>query len=1161
MNLEYGYIGDVNGREVGLRLEVSNIVPSVAWRTSCVNKLYDRMRGIIDDHLTPAGININYDKAEEAANMWGKSKEDYKEFVSQNKRYEELPILWFGHKYATGFEQYNIHKADYRYDLYWIDTGEKVKNVAITFASLSSSRPWLNGSYINKSQDALPARVFLAGMERMNGQRVRLGLPNEKLQVKFTKTEEWLQSRVRIFDNDSTVQGVTLEGIKPLGDIVGSVHVSEDSCIMEDFTRDYEIRTSMEWPVEVNGTEYDFYDRAASGMQITDKTSHEAFNSLTHTIIPYDDYGYYYSNPDDTNFSDNITDPRFSRQAVTMYFDDSSDLSFTATSSMNAFWFPTYLMAWEDPEITIDKKVNGKKTEQVSVGDTVTYTVQIAANNIRSDYVTVTDSVPNGIDVSNIQVECNGNREDDRVTFQGKTISLKVPNGTTKLIYTGKATTAGTHVNTAKVEDIADKEGNPIESEAIVEAIEKTPVVTLEKTVNDKKSDNAKVGDKVDYKVVITASNLTENIDVTDIIPDGINVTNVKARTENTDENDNVSVDIDGKTITASIPNGTTTITYEGIVVNAGEHINTASVNDPKTGEPIKSTATVVTPGTLIEKHQTEDGVDLIEPMETTKPVGTPYTTTEKEFAGYKIKAVPDNAVGEYAKETTIVTYIYAKVPAQVIVHYVDEDGNSLTNDVNIDGKVGDIYATEQKTFDNYDFVKTIGDPTSGTMAEEDKDVTYVYKLKEGTLTVKHVTADGKELKAPVTTTEKVGTPYATHDEKFDGYRLVSMPENKDGEYKVTPIEVTYIYAPIPAKVNVIHVDEEGNSVASGSSKDGNVGDPYETLPADPEGYKLIKTPDNAKGTMTEEPIDVIYVYAKKPGALEVNYVDEDGKPLAEQDKTEGKMGDPYKAMPKDISGYELVKVEGKEEGLLPNGTEVVTYIYKRISAKLTVNYVDEDGKPLTPKDESTGFVGDPYQTTPKEIEGYTIKKVEGNETGALTKDPTVVTYIYSPIKDDITTTTSDPKPMIEKTVSKKNAQVGDIVTYTIKAKAEEGILLNAVVTDKMPEGVKLVKGSMKSEGKVDEENMTVKADRLTYITITYDAKVVKEGTHENIATLTGSNTDKKVSDKATVTVSKSSAQSAPKTGDKALIHLFVGVLLIAAISLGAIIKRRYGIR
>ena len=70
-------------------------------------------------------------------------------------------------------------------------------------------------------------------------------------------------------------------------------------------------------------------------------------------------------------------------------------------------------------------------------------------------------------------------------------------------------------------------------------------------------------------------------------------------------------------------------------------------------------------PGKLVVNYVTTDGKILTDPVETTEAGKTPYTTTEKEFDGYKLVEVEGNTEGEYvAEETIVVTYIYEELPA-----------------------------------------------------------------------------------------------------------------------------------------------------------------------------------------------------------------------------------------------------------------------------------------------------------------------------------------------------------------------------------------------------------------------------------------------------------------------------------------------------------------
>ena len=87
---------------------------------------------------------------------------------------------------------------------------------------------------------------------------------------------------------------------------------------------------------------------------------------------------------------------------------------------------------------------------------------------------------------------------------------------------------------------------------------------------------------------------------------------------------------------------------------------------------------------------------------------------------------------GEVTKDSD--NGVFTKVnEGNVVVKYVTVKDNSyenLTDDITLNGLVGTTYVTNEKTFENYILVETIGE-VEGEFALEDKEVIYVYKLKE----------------------------------------------------------------------------------------------------------------------------------------------------------------------------------------------------------------------------------------------------------------------------------------------------------------------------------------------------------------------------------------------------------------------------------------------
>ena len=309
-----------------------------------------------------------------------------------------------------------------------------------------------------------------------------------------------------------------------------------------------------------------------------------------------------------------------------------------------------------------------------------------------------------------------------------------------------------------------------------------------------------------------------------------------------------------------------------------------------------------------------------------------------------------------------------------------------------------------------------------------------------GSVTVEHVTDKGEVLQATkdVVKNGKVGSDYTTEAGKFDTketvnegdkviersttYKLVETPANAKGKVVEGTTHVKYVYTksvtdkdvtPKPVEkygsVTVEHVTDKGEVLQATKDvvKNGKVGSDYTTeagrfekTEVVEEGgkvikrittYKLVETPTNAKGKVTEGTTHVKYVYTKsvtdkdvtpKPTPLPVNdpttiHIDRDGKEIAPKEK--GTKG--FKKIP----GYEAdpTSLLNKED---PKGQSV--RVYRKVEPKVDPKenpvtiHIDRDGKEIAPKEKGTkGFKEIPgyekYPEDPKNVEnvgGITVR-------------------------------------------------------------------------------------------------------------------------------------------------------------------------------------------
>ncbi|ECB9823133.1 class 1 internalin InlJ [Listeria monocytogenes] len=130
-----------------------------------------------------------------------------------------------------------------------------------------------------------------------------------------------------------------------------------------------------------------------------------------------------------------------------------------------------------------------------------------------------------------------------------------------------------------------------------------------------------------------------------------------------------------------------------------------------------------------------------------------------------------------------------------------------------------------------------------------------------------------------------------------------------------------------------------------------------------------------------------------------VHYLDDKGEKLADDEVLSGNLDDPYTSSAKDIPDYTLTTTPDNATGTFTTTSQSVTYVYTKniVAAEpVTVNYVDDTGKTLAPSETLNGNVGDTYNATAKQIDGYTLSAEPTNATGQFTSSAQTVNYIYT---------------------------------------------------------------------------------------------------------------------------------------------------------------------
>lgn len=137
--------------------------------------------------------------------------------------------------------------------------------------------------------------------------------------------------------------------------------------------------------------------------------------------------------------------------------------------------------------------------------------------------------------------------------------------------------------------------------------------------------------------------------------------------------------------------------------------------------------------GTVLVHFVDENGNTIAQDETLSGKIGEQYKSEAKTFTGYILKEVPENATGTFTEQQQEVTYVYTKEPvkrANVIVHYVDEEGVALAQDEKLTGNVGEQYTSEAKTITGY-ILKEVPENATGTFTEQQQEVTYVYEKEK----------------------------------------------------------------------------------------------------------------------------------------------------------------------------------------------------------------------------------------------------------------------------------------------------------------------------------------------------------------------------------------------------------------------------------------------
>ena len=403
---------------------------------------------------------------------------------------------------------------------------------------------------------------------------------------------------------------------------------------------------------------------------------------------------------------------------------------------------------------------------------------------------------------------------------------------------------------------------------------------------------------------------------------------------------------------------------------------------------------------TVLNIRYLEQGtnIELASPERQTGKVEEDYITDAKVIEGYTLVGDSGNTTGKLTIAPITVTFYYLQ-NTSVEVNHIDKNTGDILEKVTVDGLVGDKYTASGKNIENYVLVERPRVETV-TMGKDKITLNYYYVHVSAGVIEKHIDDITGDILYNTTHEGNEGDAYYIREKTFEGYDLVreKLPANARGTMEINPIEVVYYYK-YRSVVTAEYIDTITNrKLANDIVINGHEADSYVTERKEFNGYKLVEVPANSEGRMTKEPIKVIYRYVHESAGVEVKHIDiNTGKELVKSELIEGYEADEYKAEPKNIPGYDLVKekLPANAEGQMTIDKIIVEYYYIKQSS-VTVKYVDKiTGEEIEEAEEINGHEGDKYETEAKEIEGYDLVEMPENSTGTMGANPSEVIYEY----------------------------------------------------------------------------------------------------------------------------------------------------------------------
>lgn len=516
---------------------------------------------------------------------------------------------------------------------------------------------------------------------------------------------------------------------------------------------------------------------------------------------------------------------------------------------------------------------------------------------------------------------------------------------------------------------------------------------------------------------------------------------------------------------------------------------NTENIEGTMTEENIEVIYYYSKAAKVIVQHIDKNSETILKTETIVGMAGDQFETHAEDIENYVLVRSPQNPNGIITEGEQTIKYYYAHISSGIIEKHIDINTGELLKSKEHSGNEGDEYKIEAQTFEGYDLVEEkLPTNAEGKMEQELIEIKYYYH-RQASVKVQYLYKETEEkIEEDIIIKGHENESYQTEAKKIKGYTLLNEPENKQGKMRVTQNEdgtfntetlVKYYYTREAGGVIIKYIDINTGKVIEEQKIPGKIGDEYDIPLKQINNYILIekdsqgnsKLPTNAKGTMVEDPIEIIYYYARKTKVI-VQYINKQTNQVIDTEEIEGAEGNSYKSKAKEFDGYQLMETPKNAEGEMKAESITVKYYYNQ-KAEVEIQYLEEETEnTLKESAKIEGYVGDKYKTEKEDIPYYNYVRNTENTKGTMTAEKVTVKYYYKKqlfnLKIDtwVNKATVNGVSQGERTIAnkdsiykldihkKKIANATVKVTYKIRISNVADIAGKAeVITDIMPNG------------------------------------------------------------------------------------------------------------